>query len=304
MLVLATLASAVLAPAVAAWWLARRWPALDPDAPHLPTDRVEEGVRDHGALRALLQRRLHPAEATGLVLTVALGVVAAGAATVGIVLAMVHAGEGLAAWDEAAARFGAEHATSVSTTVLRAFTNLGGTWLVVALATVVGLVEWRRLPSRALPGFLAVVIGGQVALTNLTKWLVDRARPDLDPLAGFSGASFPSGHSATAAASLAAFALLAGRDRPVAAKAVLAGVATGLATGVAASRVLLGVHWLTDAVAGVALGWAWFALCSIAFGGRLLRFGAPVEAAQDEARADRPAEAQGRRTRASSRNPV
>jgi membrane-associated phospholipid phosphatase len=42
---------------------------------------------------------------------------------------------------------------------------------------------------------------------------------------------------------------------------------------------MLGAHWLTDVIAGAALGWACFALCSIAYGGRLLQFGAPVEAA-------------------------
>jgi hypothetical protein len=44
--------------------------------------------------------------------------------------------------------------------------------------------------------------------------------------------------------------------------------------------VLLGVHWLTDVMAGLCLGWGWFALVSIAFGGRMLRFGAPVADAE------------------------
>jgi undecaprenyl-diphosphatase len=60
---------------------------------------------------------------------------------------------------------------------------------------------------------------------------------------------------------------------------VLTGLAVGLAVGVAASRVLLDVHWLSDVIAGLALGWAWFAVCAIAFGGRILRFGAAAEAA-------------------------
>ena len=60
---------------------------------------------------------------------------------------------------------------------------------------------------------------------------------------------------------------------------MLAGLAAGIAVAVAASRVLLDVHWLTDVIAGLALGWAWFAVCAIAFGGRILRFGAAAETA-------------------------
>ena len=49
---------------------------------------------------------------------------------------------------------------------------------------------------------------------------------------------------------------------------------------------LLDVHWLSDVIAGLALGWAWFAVCSVAFGGRILRFGAAVERAGDQAVAE------------------
>ena len=51
---------------------------------------------------------------------------------------------------------------------------------------------------------------------NLTKFVVDRARPDVDRLTGFSGSSFPSGHATTAAATFAAIALLVGRGRSAA----------------------------------------------------------------------------------------
>jgi undecaprenyl-diphosphatase len=63
-------------------------------------------------------------------------------------------------------------------------------------------------------------------------------------------------------------------------RAVFTGIAGGTAVAVAATRVLLGVHWLTDVIAGLILGWTWFAVVSIAFGGRLLRFAEPVEAAE------------------------
>ena len=147
----------------------------------------------------------------------------------------------------------------------------------VAETTGIGrLTEMARRPSRWLPVFLIAVCLGQTLLSTQVKELVDRIRPTANPIAHTLGPSFPSGHTTGAAA----FALVLGRGRFRNTQAVLAGAAVFVACAVAASRVLLGVHWLTDVLGGLALGWAWFALCSIAFGGRLLRLGAPMEAAE------------------------
>jgi membrane-associated phospholipid phosphatase len=106
----------------------------------------------------------------------------------------------------------------------------------------------------------------------------------LDPIAETLGPSFPSGHSSWSAAFLAATALILSRNRTPPVRAALAGAAAGLAVSVAATRVLLTMHWLSDVVAGLALGWAWFAVCAMAFGGRVLRFGAGVEQVRRETR--------------------
>jgi membrane-associated phospholipid phosphatase len=47
---------------------------------------------------------------------------------------------------------------------------------------------------------------------------------------------------------------------------------------VAASRALLGVHWLTDILAGLAVGYCWYVICAVLFGGRAQRLGGPMTA--------------------------
>jgi undecaprenyl-diphosphatase len=126
-------------------------------------------------------------------------------------------------------------------------------------------------------------VAGNGILTTTIKGLADRVRPELNPVAQTLGPSFPSGHSSWSAAFFAAAALLLARRRGRRARILLSAAAAGMAVAIAASRVLLDVHWLSDVVAGLALGWAWFAVCAIAFGGRLLRFGAGAEAVTREA---------------------
>ena len=133
------------------------------------------------------------------------------------------------------------------------------------LFALVGLWLLRqRLPRLAL--FVAVTVGGGPLLNRLAKALVDRARPVLeDPVAGAEGLSFPSGHaqSAIVASSvllLVALPLLPGRRR----MAALA-LAAGYVLAIGFSRVALGVHYVTDVLAGYALGAAWVAAMTAAF---------------------------------------
>jgi undecaprenyl-diphosphatase len=179
--------------------------------------------------------------------------------------------------DNSVAAWGYDHRSGTSTGGLHLITDLGSITIVVALAVVVAGVDLWRTRNRWTLLFLALVLAGMELAQLGVKDLVGRVRPTLDPAAARLGPSFPSGHSATAAAFYAAAALIIGRRLRRPARHVLIAAAVATAVAVAGSRVLLDLHWLSDVVGGLVLGWAWFALCGIALRGRLLRFGAGVE---------------------------
>jgi undecaprenyl-diphosphatase len=223
--------------------------------------------------------RLDPAAATGLALTAALVVVIAGALLFGVLAYLVRSNGHLIGVDNGAAKWGNQQASAASTHILNAITQLGGIYAIIVFCVVLAVAETIRERSGWVIPFIAAVMVGEEILTATVKQLADRVRPTFNPAAASLGPSFPSGHSATAAAFYATAALLLGRWRGRPTRAVLAGLAVGIAVAVATSRVLLDVHWVSDVIAGLALGWAWFCVCAIAFGGRILRFGAAAETA-------------------------
>ena len=248
---------------------------------HGPAEHAAEELFRARAAR-FLRRRLDPEAATGLALTVALVLIFAAALGFGVVADMVTTRTGLYRLDASAAAWGAEHANPTSTRVLDLVTWLGATVTVLSVSVALGVLEWVERRRLAVLAFLVMVVAGQNLIANLVKVLVDRARPPVPHLAPSSGFSFPSGHTAAAAATWAAVALVLGRGRPLPVKAWLGAGAALLTVAVAASRVLLGVHWLTDVIGGAALGFGWFVVCSVAFGGALLHFGAPAERVEAE----------------------
>jgi undecaprenyl-diphosphatase len=135
-------------------------------------------------------------------------------------------------------------------------------WLL--LLPVVAWLLYRRLPRLA--AFVAVTMLGSSVLNGIVKSAVDRARPVLpDPISHARGASFPSGHATGAAAFYLALAVVALSFVPARRRRLVLAAAVVVPLVVAATRVVLGVHYLTDVAAGLLLGWGWVLACTALF---------------------------------------
>ncbi|MEW1613649.1 MULTISPECIES: phosphatase PAP2 family protein [unclassified Streptomyces] len=130
-------------------------------------------------------------------------------------------------------------------------------WTMRALiAAAVVALWWRGARLLALWVAAASLLGS--LLSQGVKAAVNRERPSWpDPVDSAHFSAFPSGHAMTAVVScgLLLWLLRLYGAGPVLWTAAVA-VAVVSAIGVAATRVYLGVHWLTDVVGGALLGGA------------------------------------------------
>ena len=137
------------------------------------------------------------------------------------------------------------------TAVMRAFTLVGTAGALWGFLAAVAFLLTGLKPSYLLIPWTAIAASWTVA--EGAKYLFNRARPfiwdtEIAPLTKTpSSSSFPSGHSATAAAGALTLSVL---YPPFAPALVLAGFLVVL------SRVYLGVHFPFDVLAGVTIGTA------------------------------------------------
>ncbi len=130
---------------------------------------------------------------------------------------------------------------------MRALTLLGSGWVLAALSAL-GWLGLRRL-GHPLARFVPATVAGGFLLDVLTKWLVSRPRPR----GGDYG--FPSGHALGAVIFFGAVVyVLWTSDVSRALRWLGTLLACLLVLGVAASRIYLKVHWLSDVIGGLVGG--------------------------------------------------
>jgi undecaprenyl-diphosphatase len=144
---------------------------------------------------------------------------------------------------------------------LRDWTALGGASVLIGL---VGCVAMMMIAGGRLRLALLIMwsgLGATAASTGI-KLALARARPDIlgNPVATFT-ASFPSGHALLTAAIFLPLAVLAARrQKRSVTRAVIISIGVFLVATIGLTRLVLGVHWPSDILAGWSFGVAWAAL--------------------------------------------
>jgi membrane-associated phospholipid phosphatase len=145
------------------------------------------------------------------------------------------------------------------------FISLFGSQVVFIIAVAVGVyLIYKRQWKTAL--VWGIALGGGQLLNLLLKAVFARPRPVYSTqFVQEINASFPSGHAMLSMICYGMIAYLAMRLTPnLRARILIAFAATLIVVLISISRMYLGVHYLSDVVAGMAAGGLWLSVCTTA----------------------------------------
>ena len=141
------------------------------------------------------------------------------------------------------------------TSIAQVVSDAGSFALLAPLAVAFVLLRrWKR-PADDIA--LVVIAAGSAALPSAIKLIVARPRPTIEHLSHLTSLSFPSEHTTQAAAIYLTIAILLSKGLNRGWRELVIVLAALIALAVAWSRVYLGVHYPTDVIAGLLLGWSW-----------------------------------------------
>lgn len=203
-------------------------------------------------------QRFSPRGTYGLMLTIGLVVSAVLALVFGVILEDVLSRDPITTLDRLVAETLHANVIPWLTQVFVVITTFGSGWVLVPAAALLAAVLFRR--RRWGDGLVLIsATSGAAVLNAVLKIVIHRPRPEfLEPLARAGGYSFPSGHSASAAAFYMTLGLLgAGWVRRWETRVYVLLASIFVVVLIGFSRLYLGVHYLSDVLAGYALGAFW-----------------------------------------------
>ena len=172
--------------------------------------------------------------------------------------------DGETGYDQTFADWLHERASDPLTEFFEAVTTLGNGVVLAGVAAIAAVLLLRAGHRRESLLVVLAFVGAEIVSYSL-KLGFRRDRPFFtDPLATERTFSFPSGHSTVSLAVYGALAVILARHVRGRAKLLVLAAAAVLVGLIGFSRLYLGVHFLTDVLAGFAAGTAWLAGCVMA----------------------------------------
>jgi membrane-associated phospholipid phosphatase len=213
-------------------------------------------------LHKFVAARLSPEGEFGLHLTIGVLLMLAAAWIFGsIAEEVVEAGE-IMVLDLRVSHWFYAHATPGVTRLMLFITHWHGIIGVIVMMLLLAAYFYVKKARYWLFTLLATVPGGML-LNVLLKYTFKRARPTFDdPLLTLPTYSFPSGHTSSATLFYGLLACyLVCTHRQWRRRVAIVAAACLMVALVGLSRIYLGVHYLSDVLAAVAIGCAWLAVC-------------------------------------------
>ncbi|MHA7156324.1 phosphatase PAP2 family protein [Arthrobacter sp. TMN-50] len=204
-----------------------------------------------------------PRWAVMVILILGVGLAATLAVVSGEVYEAVAEADGIAILDQPALDAAVQLRNPTLVALATGFTFLGGPigMPVLTAAAITALCVRRRAVTPLI--LVAVAAAGSLLMTVIGKNAVGRLRPPLELAVPpyESSPSFPSGHTLNAMviSGIIAYLLVLGAHRKRA-RALIIGGALLFTFLMAATRVYLGHHWVTDVVVAATLGLGWLAM--------------------------------------------
>lgn len=169
-------------------------------------------------------------------------------------------------WDEKVFIYVRSHQSAFVSGLMKVFTFIGSAWVLVPAYLLLMAWAFYSLRNKWLTLHIFIIAVSSLLMMLMLKNIFKRQRPDHSLIGEVSGMSFPSGHSYMSFTFFGLLIYLIQRSSlTVVWKRIFQFTCFITASVIALSRVYLGVHYFSDVLAGMCLGWIGLILTGFIF---------------------------------------